>query len=153
MCEFKKYMEMIEQHPEKYKEAKHLANEMAEHLKKHCPDSYWSIITKLHCLMHGPHFDEDTAKMAVSKMHNVDGTVGGHWSMEDTDKLAAAHGIAHKCDFYYGMNMLYSDLSASMGTSADIYVKMVKALYFDDPDMVEGKLFRQWMAVAFVRKL
>lgn len=152
MHEFKKYMEKIEQHPEKYKESKKLADEMAEHLKKYCPDSYWAIITKLHCLMYGPHFDEDTAKMAVSKMHNVDGTVGGHWTKDDTDKLALAHGIEHKCDFYYAMNMLYSDLSASMGTSADIYVKMVKALYFDDPDMVEGKLFRQWMAVAFVKK-
>ena len=90
--------------------------------------------------------------MAVGKMHNVDGTIGEHWSKEDTDKLALAHGIEHKCDFYYAMNMLYSDLSASMGTSADIYVKMAKALYFDDPAMVEGKLFRHWMAVAFVKK-
>lgn len=93
MHEFKKYMEKLEKHPEKQMEAKKLADEMAEHLKKYCPESYWAIITKLHCLMYGPHFDEDTAKMAVSKMHNVDGTVGGHWSMEDTDKLADEHAI------------------------------------------------------------
>jgi hypothetical protein len=95
---------------------------------------------------------EDTAKMAVSKMHNVDGTVGGHWSMEDTDKIAAAHGIAHKCDFYYAMNMLYSDLAEAVTKDATAIAKMAKALYFDDPDMVDGKLFRQWMAVAFVKK-
>ena len=34
-----------------------------------------------------------------------------------------------------------------------MHAKMAKALYFDDPDMVEGKLFRQWMAVAFVKKV
>lgn len=152
MHEFKKYMEKLDKHPEKQMEAKKLADEMAEHLKKYCPDSYWAIITKLHCLMYGPHFDEDTAKMAVSKMHNVDGTVGGHWSMEDTDKLAAAHGIAHKCDFYYAMNMLYSDLAEAVTKDATAIAKMAKALYFDDPDMVDGKLFRQWMAVAFVKK-
>ena len=153
MHELKKYMEKLEQHPEKYKEAKHVVCEMAEHLKKYCPEIYWAMVTKLHCLLHGMHFDEDTAKMAVSKMHNADGTIGGHWSKDDTDKLALAHGVEHKCDFYYAMNMLYSDLSVAMGTSADVYAKMAKALYFDDPDMVEGKLFRQWMAVAFVRKL
>ncbi|MBQ8809509.1 MAG: hypothetical protein IJZ69_04170 [Bacteroidales bacterium] len=152
MKEFKKYMEKLEHHPEKHKEAKCLANEMAEHLKKYCPESYWAIITKLHCLLHGAHFDEDTAKMAVSKMHNVDGTVGGHWSKEDTDKLAIQHNIEHKCDFYYAMNMLYSDLSEVVGKDAAMHAKMAKALYFDDPDMVEGKLFMQWMAVAFVKE-
>lgn len=152
MHEFKKYMEKLEQHPEKYKEAKHVVCEMAEHLKKYCPETYWAMVMKLYCLLHGMHFDEDTAKMAVSKMHNVDGTHGEHWSKEDTDKLAVAHGIEHRCDFYYAMNMLYSDLSGVIGTSADMYVKLAKSLYFADPDMVEGKLFRQWMAVAFVEK-
>ena len=152
MHEVKKYMEKLEHHPEKHHKAKHMLGEVVEKMKHHCPTAYWELVTELHCLLHGAHFDEDTAKMAVSKMHNVDGTHGEHWSKEDTDKLAVAHGIEHKCDFYYAMNMLYSDLSGVVGTSADMYVKLAKALYFADPDMVEGKLFRQWMAVAFVEK-
>ena len=149
MCEFKKYMEKLEHHPEKHKEAKHLANEMAEHLKKYCPETYWAVITKMHCLMYGPHFDEDTAKMAVGKMHNVDGTIGEHWSKEDTDKLALAHGIEHKCDFFYILNSLYSDLSAVLGSDTSKYVQIAKAMYFDDIDGVEGKAFLQWKSTAF----
>lgn len=146
MKEIKKYMDIIARHPEKEEKAKKLVCEMAEKIKEHCPDTFWHYITKLHVLACGPHFDEATAKMAVANMHNVDGTHGEHWSMEDTDKLAISHIIEHKCDFYYAMNMLYSDLSEVIGKDPSMYAKMAKALYFSDPDMIEGKLFYQWIA-------
>lgn len=31
---------------------------------------------------HGPHFNEEHARKAVSKMENEDGTRGPHWSAE-----------------------------------------------------------------------
>lgn len=31
---------------------------------------------------HGPHFNEEHARKAVSKMENEDGTRGPHWSKE-----------------------------------------------------------------------
>lgn len=33
---------------------------------------------------HGPHFNEEHARKAVSKMENEDGTRGPHWSIEET---------------------------------------------------------------------
>ena len=32
---------------------------------------------------HGPHFNEEHARKAVSKMENEDGTRGPHWSIEE----------------------------------------------------------------------
>ena len=32
---------------------------------------------------HGPHFNEEHARKAVSKMENEDGTRGPHWSIND----------------------------------------------------------------------
>lgn len=37
---------------------------------------------------HGPHFNEEHARKAVSKMENEDGTRGPHWSIEETTTLA-----------------------------------------------------------------
>lgn len=113
-------------------------------LQHHDEDDFNKMMMKVHCIVHGPHFDEPMAKMAVSHMENVDGSIGEHWSKTDTDRLAEQYGIKHKCDWYYALNMLYSDLSNVMGSDAGTYVKIAKALYFDDPDMPNGKLFRQW---------
>lgn len=38
---------------------------------------------------HGPHFNEEHARKAVSKMENEDGTRGPHWSIEETTALAS----------------------------------------------------------------
>lgn len=36
-----------------------------------------------HERMYGPHFTEECALKAVSKMHNSDGTKGAHWDIEN----------------------------------------------------------------------
>lgn len=43
---------------------------------------------------HGPHFNEEHARKAVSKMENEDGTRGPHWSIEETTTLANQYGIS-----------------------------------------------------------
>lgn len=45
---------------------------------------------------HGPHFNEEHARKAVSKMENEDGTRGPHWSIEETTTLANQYGICPK---------------------------------------------------------
>lgn len=45
---------------------------------------------------HGPHFNEEHARKAVSKMENEDGTRGPHWSVEETTALASQYGINDK---------------------------------------------------------
>lgn len=42
---------------------------------------------------HGPHFNEEHARKAVSKMENEDGTRGPHWSIEETTTLANQYGV------------------------------------------------------------
>lgn len=37
-----------------------------------------------HEAMYGPHFNEECALKAVSKMENEDGSRGEHWSLEET---------------------------------------------------------------------
>lgn len=54
---------------------------------------------------HGPHFNDEHARKAVSKMENEDGTRGQHWSLEETTALANQYGIRldekiNKYDWY-----------------------------------------------------
>lgn len=81
-------------------------------------------------------------------MQNVDGTTGEHWSFEQCSSIANQYGIKCYSDWYYAMNSLWSDLSKTLDSDAHTYAKIAKALYFDDPDMSEGKLFKQWVAVS-----
>lgn len=46
------------------------------------------IRTKAYEAKHGPHFDDEHARKAVSKMENEDGSRGQHWSVEETSALA-----------------------------------------------------------------
>lgn len=63
---------------------------------------------------HGPHFNEEHARKAVSKMENEDGTRGPHWSVEETTTLASQYGINlgsrfNRYDWFVALNMVYSD--------------------------------------------
>lgn len=152
MKEIKQYLEEIDKYPDKKHHMKEIVCEALEKMKGECGDTFWKAVTKLHVLAYGPHFDETTAKMAVERMENVDGTHGEHWKKEDTDKLAMQYGIEQKCDFYYVMNMLYSDLSKVVRGDANTYAEIAKALYFDDPDAPVGKPFKQWAALMMWKK-
>lgn len=56
---------------------------------------------------HGPHFNEEHARKAVSKMENEDGTRGPHWSVEETTTLASQYGInLGKSSLYLRINQL-----------------------------------------------
>lgn len=104
------------------------------------------MLLKLHEIDCGPHFDADIAIKAVTNMENVDGTTGQHWTFEEVEKEAQKRNIDHPADLYYAINMLYSDLSNVLGKDHEKYIAVAKALYWDDPDMPEGKLFKQYVA-------
>jgi hypothetical protein len=104
------------------------------------------MLLKLHELDCGPHFDADIAIKAVANMENVDGTTGQHWTFEEVEKEAQKRNIDHPADLYYAINMLYSDLANVLGKDPEKYIAVAKALYWDDPDMPEGKLFKQYVA-------
>lgn len=104
------------------------------------------MLLKLHELDCGPYFDTDIAVDAVAHMKNVDGTTGPHWEFAEVEEEAQKRNIDHPADLYYAINMLYSDLSNVLGNDPEKYIAVAQALYWNDPDMPEGKLFKQYVA-------
>lgn len=145
MHKLKKYWEKVSADPVKITEMEEIVCEALEEVRGRCPRLFWDTAYKLHCVAYGRHFDEELAKKAVSKMKNVDGTCGEHWTYEQTSQLADQQGITQKADWYYVMNMLYSDYSEIYGSDINMYIRVAKA-YMRDPDAPEGKVFDLWLA-------
>lgn len=145
MYNYKEYFNKIAGDDTKEKKLKEIVCSAIEKVKHYCPEEFHKIMYDVHCVAYGPHFDECLAKKAVAEMKNVDGTIGEHWSIEETNTIAAQHDIKQKCDFYYVMNMLYSDFYNVLGSDSGTYIRMSKA-YMCDPDAPEGKPFEVWLA-------
>ena len=47
---------------------------------------------------YGPHFNEELAEKAVSKMENEDGTKGPRWSMDEAERVAQQYGVNLKSE-------------------------------------------------------
>lgn len=103
-----------------------------------------------HEAMYGPHFNEESALKAVSKMENEDGSRGEHWSLEETTSIANQYGINlksekyNKYDWYVALNMVRSDYYRAVVTmtSSDhikYFVELAKA-WLNDKDIEEGKI-------------
>ena len=121
-----------------------------EELKTVHPEMYWDVVNELHMLTYGAHFDEECAKYAVSMMQNEDGTVGQHWSLEETTSVGQQNGISfdrfNQYDWYYTLNMIYSDYVAVIGNTPSTYISLAKA-WIMDKDAEEGKAYRYYMAI------
>lgn len=138
------YWLAIKDDPEKMKSFYDEVIESVEEMKSTNPKAYKKAMLEIHESIFGEHFDEDMALKAVAGMKNVDGTTGEHWTLEQTTSVLKQHDLGYNpYDFYYLMNMLYSDFSNVLGTDVGIYLKMAMA-YIDDPDAEEGKVFEIW---------
>lgn len=84
-----------------------------------------------HEAMYGPHFNEECALKAVSKMENEDGSCGEHWSLEETTSIANQYGINlkgekyNKYDWYVALNMIRSDKFNVIGAKIDAQTQMI----------------------------
>lgn len=92
------------------------------------------------------------AREWVSAMKNEDGARGGHWTLEEVEKLLKKNGS--KCDpveMWAAMNALYSDLAKVNGkhgmTSADYYMELAEAFFFGDKDAVDDKLWEYYRCI------
>lgn len=107
---------------------------------------------------HGPHFNEEYAHKAVSKMENEDGSKGPHYSVEEAYRLASQYGITlgehiNKYDWFVALNMVYSDFYKAISTTcgsvnAKHFVEFAKA-WLMDKDAEEGKM---WFYFIYVMK-
>lgn len=105
---------------------------------------------------YGPHFNEEHARKAVSKMENEDGTRGPHWSIEQATTLASQYGISlngrfNRYDWFVALNMIYSDyyrliINMTNSSNSKHFVEMAKA-WLEDRDIDEGKMWYYYVYV------
>lgn len=95
--------------------------------------------------------DREMAEEWAARMENEDGTIGPHWTFDQTKQAMAQRG--YDCDpveFFLAMNMMYSDyckLAKKMNiNTVDFYSSMAKA-FLDDKDGGDGKLMRYFRYV------
>ncbi len=98
----------------------------------------------------GP-LSKEMATEWVTHMHNEDGTVGPHWTIEKTEEARNQRGIdCNPLMFWVAMNMIYSDYCKVAqkinANSMDFYAYMAKA-FLDDKDALPHKLARYYTAI------
>lgn len=125
-------------------------DELLSDLKIENPKIEKIVMNDLYVSVFGEHFDVDTAYTAVSEMQNVDGTKGEHWDIDQTTSAAKQANIQFKkfneYDFYYVINMLYSDYYNIFGNDSNSYIQLATA-WLNDPDVPEGKAWRYYKKV------
>lgn len=97
-------------------------------------------------LLVNPHFTQETAEYAVSKMKNRDGSTGEKWSYNETTKVLNSKGYTfNPADWYYILNMTYSDKYKQGKTSED-YIEDAY-MFLDDIDAPHDKAKRYYLAM------
>lgn len=126
--------------------------ECAEEMKEYHPEQYAELCNELYVDAYGEHFNEAMAMKAVAGMQNEDGTVGAHFTVSDSDMLAQRAGLRfgedtfNKWDWYYTLNMVYSDYYSYVPNDVGTYVNIARA-FIDDKDAPSGKAYRYYAAM------
>lgn len=127
-------------------------DEIVSKMEEYHPEMYWEFIYDLHSAVYGCHFDDESAEFAVSEMVNEDGTKGAHWSLSETTSVANSNSIRfekfNEYDWYYALNMIYSDFCKTVGDNTSMYVMLAKD-WIMDSDAPEGKAFKYWKAMKY----
>ena len=114
-------------------------------------DVYDDIEMYLYKEVYGCHFTKWLLEKALKEMINEDGTMGGHWTVEQTTMVARSNGIEFKdfneYDWNYVMNMIYSDYYGSVPNETSVYVKMARR-FIEDKDAEEGKALKYYLAMS-----
>lgn len=124
----------------------------AEEMKDHHPEKYAELCNELYVTVYGEHFNEQMAMSAVKGMQNEDGTTGAHFALEETDHLAQRAGVVfsdstfNRWDWYYTVNMVYSDYYGYIPNDLTSYVNIAKA-FIEDKDAAPGKAYRYYVAM------
>jgi hypothetical protein len=120
----------------------HKIDRFVEKVREHEPELVDKFLMKVDIIVN-PHFTKDTAEYVVSKMKNKDGSIGEHWSYETTKRVMP--GDFHEADWYYVLNMMYSDYYKS-GRTDETYIGLAKD-FLDDADAPKGKAKRYYKAM------
>ena len=146
-------MTYVSEHPNKHELETKVDSTIEKYLnkiKRMDYGLYEEIIMSLYVDIYGEHFNKQMAYEAVAQMENEDGTTGEHWSLEDTTRLMTQYKMTSEWyndyDFYYIMNMLYSDFYGVVGNDTTTYLKLAK-YWLCDKDVAQGKALRYYINV------
>lgn len=116
-------------------------------IKETNKDLYEDLEMYLYKMLYGCHFSEWLLRKATLNMQNEDGTMGGHWTLEQTNSVARSKGLTftnyNQYDFNYVMNMIYSDYYGAVPNDTDTYYKMA-VKFLSDKDARDGKAFHYY---------
>ena len=119
-------------------------------IKETHEDLYEDLEMYLYKEIYGCHFCDWLLKKATKDMVNEDGTMGGHWSIEQTNAVARQNGIQfdkfNEYDWNYVMNMMYSDYYGAVSNDTSVYAKLAKK-FLDDKDAKEGKALKYYLSM------
>lgn len=123
----------------------HKMDSFIEEVREYHPEIVDNFLMKVDLILN-PNFTKETAEYAVSKMKNKDGSIGEHWDYDTTTKVLNNKKYDFKpCDWYYVLNMIYSDYYKS-GRSDDTYIELAHD-FLADNDAPEHKAKRYWASM------
>lgn len=121
-----------------------------DELKKVDREMYEELEEDLYKEVYGCHFNKWLLEKATSQMKNEDGTVGAHWTLEQTNSVAKSNGVSfdkfNEYDWNYVMNMIFSDYYGAIPDDLNYYVKLSKR-FLEDKDADYGKAYHYYMSV------
>lgn len=125
----------------------HKVDRFVEEVREKHPEMVEHFLIKVDLLLN-PYFTKETSKYAVSKLQNKDGSIGEHWSKEITDKVLDSKSYEfNHCDWYYVLNMIYSDYYKP-GRSDETYIELAYD-FLSDKDAPEDKAKRYYKAMHY----
>ena len=111
---------------------------------------YEKLEIHLYKMAYGCHFNEWMLECATKNMTNEDGTIGPHWTVEQTNSVARQNGIQfdnfNEYDWNYVMNMVYSDYYGAVSNDLNAYVRLARK-FLEDKDAPKGKALHYYLAM------
>lgn len=124
--------------------------DMFDELKESDREMYDELEIRLYKEIHGYHFTDWMLEKALRHMVNEDNTIGGHWTVEQTNDVARNYNISfvnyNEYDWNYVMNMIYSDYFGAVTDDVSVYVKLAKK-FLNDKDAKDGKALIYYLAM------
>ena len=111
-------------------------------------DLYEDLEMYLYKELYGCHFNEWLLDKATKMMINEDGSIGAHWTVEQTNAVARQIGVEfntfNEYDWNYTMNMIYSDYYGAVQNDTNIYARLARK-FLEDKDAKEGKALKYYL--------
>lgn len=134
---------------EQNEQAIEVLSDIMHDLQKRYPVYYKKYDDKLEKIYHHNSMTKEEALEYVSKMRNKDGTIGGHWTYDQTTDYMLSHDGLKELNpncFYVALNMMFSDYyNPTYGM--EIYANLAKD-FLEDKDAPSDKLKRYIKAMA-----